>query len=196
MLEKSKKEFQSKFSSTLAVLSSLVFVAQMLNFPIVGGTSGHLVGGTFLATIFGPHIAALSMTIVLLIQAIFFADGGITTFGANIFSMAIIGAFSYYLVKLMSGRNPSTKRFLTSVFATSWLSIVLGAFACALEIGFSQAFPAGITATIPAMLFWHVIIGIGEGAITTPLVSAMMQMQPALPAIQFSWRAPIREAKK
>ncbi|RLI22555.1 hypothetical protein DRO54_00785 [Candidatus Bathyarchaeota archaeon] len=194
--KKAKSEFQSRFASTLAILSSLIFVAQMLNFPIVGGTSGHLVGGTLLATIFGPYIAALGMTIVLLIQAVFFADGGITTFGANIFNMAIIGAFSYYIVKLLAGKTPSTKRFLTSVFVTSWLSVVLGSLACALEIGFSQAFPADISVTVPAMLFWHAIIGVGEGAITTPLVSAIKYVNPSLFSFHFPWRLPINETEE
>jgi len=166
----------------LAISSAFVFAAQMLNFPIVYGTSGHLVGGTFLATLLGPHAAMLSMTIVLLIQAVFFADGGISTFGANILNMAIIGALSFYIVKIISGSSTSRKRFVASVFAASWLSVVLGALLCGLQIGVSPIFASagGLFVTVPAMLFWHTIIGVGEAAITTSLISQLVRVQPAV----------------
>jgi len=166
----------------LAISSAFVFAAQMLNFPIAYGTSGHLVGGTFLATLLGPHAAMLSMTIVLLIQAVFFADGGISTFGANILNMAIIGALSFYIVKMFSGSSTNRKRFLASVFAASWLSVVLGALLCGFEIGFSPIFASagGLLVTVPAMLFWHIIIGVGEAAITTSLISQLVRVQPAV----------------
>jgi len=195
--KKAKEELPRSFASTLGVLSSLVFVAQMLNFPIVGGTSGHLVGGTFLATIFGPYVAMISMTLVLLIQAVFFADGGITTFGANVFNMAIIGAFSFYIVKFLAGRNPTNKRFWVSVFVASWLSVVLSAFACALEIGFSSVFAkaGGVFVTVPAMLFWHAMIGVGEGIITTSLVSAITHVRPSLLNFHFPVRGILVDEK-
>jgi cobalt/nickel transport system permease protein len=166
----------------LAISSAFVFAAQMLNFPIAYGTSGHLVGGTFLAMLLGPHAAMLSMTIVLLIQAVFFADGGISTFGANILNMAIIGALSFYIVKILLGSSTSRKRFLASVFAASWLSVVLGALLCGLQIGVSPVFASagGLLVTVPAMLFWHIIIGIGEAAITTSLISQLVRVQPAV----------------
>ena len=102
-----KKTFPRSFVSIMAVSSAFVFVGQMLNFPIVYGTSGHLVGGTFLAMLLGPHAAVISMSIVILIQAVFFADGGISTFGANIFNMAVIGGLSFYVVKLLSNSSSS-----------------------------------------------------------------------------------------
>ena len=122
------------------------------------------------------------MTIVLLIQAIFFADGGISTFGANILNMAIIGALSFYVVKLLSGSSPSQKRFIASVFAASWLSVVLGALLCGLQIGVSPIFASagGLLVTVPAMLFWHIIIGVGEAAITTSLISQLVRVRPVV----------------
>jgi len=177
---KVKAAYPREVVPLLAMSSAFVFAAQMLNFPIAYGTSGHLVGGTFLATLLGPHAAILSMTIVLLIQAIFFADGGISTFGANILNMAIIGALSFYVVKLLSGSSPSQKRFLASVFAASWFSIVLGALLCGLQIGVSPIFASagGLLVTVPAMLFWHIIIGVGEAAITTSLISQLVRVRP------------------
>jgi len=166
----------------LAISSAFVFAGQMLNFPIAYGTSGHLVGGTFLATLLGPHAAILSMTIVLLLQAIFFADGGIFTLGTNILNMAIIGGLSFYIIKILSGSSMSQKRLLASVFVASWLSVVLGALLCGLQIGVSPIFASagGLLVTVPAMLFWHIAIGVGEAAITTSLISQLVRVQPAV----------------
>ncbi|MEM2412451.1 MAG: energy-coupling factor ABC transporter permease [Candidatus Bathyarchaeia archaeon] len=179
---KAKKEYPKHFASLLAVSSAFVFVAQMINFPITYGTSGHLVGGTFLAVLLGPYAAVLSMTIVLLVQALFFADGGISAFGANVFNMAVIGGLSFYIVKLVAGNSIKGKRFALGVFAASWLSVVLGALACGLEIGASPAFSqvGGIAVTVPAMLFWYTLIGLCEAAITTTFTTQLYRLQPAI----------------
>lgn len=180
--KKAKSAYTQSLAPLLAVSSAFVFVAQMLNFPIVYGTSGHLVGGTFLAMVLGPYAAILSMTIVLLMQALFFADGGIFALGANIFNMAVIGGLSFFLVKLLSRNTEKSKRFYLSVFAASWLSVVLGALACSLEIGFSPMFSevGGIAVTVPAMLFWHVLIGIGEASITTTFITQLYRLRPTV----------------
>ncbi len=178
---KARATYFKSLASLLAVSSAFVFAAQMINFPIVYGTSGHLVGGTFLSVLLGPYAAVLGMTIVLLMQGLFFADGGITAFGANIFNMAIIGGFSFFFIRMLSGRSEKGSRFYASVFAASWLSVVLGALACGLEIGFSPAFSqaGGPSVTVPAMLFWHVLIGLGEAAITTTLITSLHRVSPA-----------------
>jgi cobalt/nickel transport system permease protein len=180
--KKVKADYPQSFVALLAVSSAFVFAAQMINFPIVMGTSGHLVGGTFLAILLGPYAAMLSMTIVLMMQAFFFADGGLIAFGANIFNMAIIGALSFFIVRFLTRNSKSPRRFASSVFIASWLSVVIGSLACAIEIGTSPAFAAagGIMVTIPAMLFWHMLIGLGEGAITTTLVMSLQNLQPAI----------------
>src|SRR3990170_5543001 len=164
--KKVKAEYPPSFVAMLSISSAFVFAAQMVNFPIVYGTSGHLVGGTFLAVLLGPYAAMLSMTIVLMMQAFFFADGGIIAFGANVFNMAVIGSLSFFIVKLFTRNSASTRRFGSSVFIASWLSVVVGSLAAAVEIGVSPAFAdaGGVMVTIPAMLFWHVLIGLGEGA--------------------------------
>ena len=180
--KKVKGDYPQSFVALLAISSAFVFAAQMINFPIVAGTSGHLVGGTFLAILLGPYAAMLSMTIVLLMQAFFFADGGLIAFGANVFNMAIIGGLSFFVVKLLTRNSKSTRRFASSVFIASWFSVVIGSLAAAFEIGFSPAFAGvgGIMITIPAILFWHVMIGLGEGAITTTLVMSLQRLQPAI----------------
>lgn len=175
---KVKNTYSTSVAPLLAISSAFVFAAQMINFPIMYGTSGHLVGGTFLAVLLGPYAAILSMTLVLMMQALFFADGGLTTFGANVFNMAIIGGLSYFVVKALAHESKSSSRFFLSVFAASWLSIVGGALVCGLEIGFSPLFAdaGGILVTVPAMLFWHVVIGLGEATITATLLTQLIRM--------------------
>lgn len=175
---KVKNTYSTSVAHLLAISSAFVFAAQMINFPIMYGTSGHLVGGTFLAVLLGPYAAILSMTLVLMMQALFFADGGLTTFGANVFNMAIIGGLSYFVVKALAHESKSSSRFFLSVFAASWLSIVGGALVCGLEIGFSPLFAdaGGILVTVPAMLFWHVVIGLGEATITATLLTQLIRM--------------------
>ena len=180
------KKLQNGYSTSvtpmLAVSSAFVFAAQMINFPIFFGASGHLVGGTFLAILLGPYAAILSMTIVVLMQAVIFVDGGISTFGANLFNMAIIGGLSFFVVKALIGKSQSSTRFFASIFAASWISVMLGALACGLQIGFSPFFAqaGGIMATVPTILSWHVIIGLGEALITATLLTQLKRMSPSV----------------
>jgi cobalt/nickel transport system permease protein len=176
--KKAQKTYSRSITASLAISSAFVFAAQMINFPIAFGTSGHLVGGTFLAVLLGPYAAMLSMTIVLLMQAFFFADGGIIAFGMNAFNMAVIGGLSFFLIKLFTRSQSGSKRFIPSVFAASWLSVMKGALLAALEI--SPTFAGGVMVTVPSMLFYHAIIGLGEGAITAVLISSIQRMQPAI----------------
>ncbi|MBX5321253.1 MAG: energy-coupling factor ABC transporter permease [Candidatus Bathyarchaeota archaeon] len=108
---KAKAAYPKSFASLLAVSSAFVFVAQMINFPIAYGTSGHLVGGAFLSVVLGPYAAILSMTIVLLMQALLFADGGISALGANVFNMAVIGGLSFFIIRLIAGKTDKGSRF-------------------------------------------------------------------------------------
>src|SRR3989304_7399276 len=120
---KAKAAYSKSLASSLAISSAFVFAAQMINFPIAFGTTGHLVGGPFLAVLLGPYAAMLSMTIVLLMQAFFFADGGLIAFGANVFNMAVVGGLSFFIVKFLNRNSKSTRRFASSVFIASWLSV-------------------------------------------------------------------------
>jgi cobalt/nickel transport system permease protein len=176
--KKAKATYSRSITALLAISSAFVFAAQMINFPIAFGTSGHLVGGTFLAVLLGPYAAMLSMTIVLLMQAFFFADGGILAFGMNAFNMAVIGGLSFFLIKLFTRGQGGSRRLIPSVFIASWLSVMAGALVAALEV--SPSFAGGVLVTVPSMLFYHVIIGLGEGAITAVLISSIQRMQPAI----------------
>ena len=176
--KKAKATYSHSITALLAISSAFVFAAQMINFPIAFGTSGHLVGGTFLAVLLGPYAAMLSMTIVLLMQAFFFADGGILALGMNAFNMAVIGGLSFFLIKLFTRGSAGSRRFIPSVFVASWLSVMTGALVAALEV--SPAFSGGVVVTVPSMLFYHAIIGLGEGAITAVLISSIQRVQPAI----------------
>lgn len=150
----------------MATVAAWLFAAQMFNFPVNSGTSGHLIGGVFAAVIVGPFAGAVVIAAVLLVQSLFFADGGLMTLGANIVNMAIIGSFaSYYIYTGLKKLIPET----ASIAIAAWLSVVAAALACSLEIGFSGT--AGLPAVTSAMVKTHALIGIAEAVITVVLVN-------------------------
>lgn len=169
----------------LSVLTAGVFAAQMLNFPILPGVSGHLVGGTLIAVFLGPYAAIFSMTIILLIQALLFGDGGLTALGANILNMGIIAAGTYYVYVGLRRIMGSERGAVASVFAVAWLSVFLGALACGLEIGLSSAFQplGGAAVTVPLMGFWHAFIALGEGLITAAIFTYVSRTRPDMLAL-------------
>ena len=175
--KRAKVTYTRSISAILAVSSAFIFAAQMINFPIIFGTSGHLVGGTFLAVLLGPFAAMLSMSLVLIMEAVFFADGGIMAFGMNLFNMAIIGALSFYLIKLITRRSNNQKRFAASIFFASWLSVVVSAIVTSFEV--APAFSGGIMVTLPSMTLLYSIIGLAEGTITTILVTSIQRFDPS-----------------
>jgi cobalt/nickel transport system permease protein len=189
--KKTKNTYTTKFASTLAILSALVFVVQMLTFPVAGGTSVHILGGTLLAVILGPYAGMLSMTMVLGMQAFFFADGGLLAFGANALNMAVIGSLSFFLIKLLTGKAGSKKRFASSVFVATFVSAILTALLTGLEIGVSQAFAGsgGVLLTVPTMLSVYSIEGLVEASLTSFVATGLMV---SLPRFQHTALAGIR----
>ncbi len=155
-------------------MSALVFVVQMLTFPVAGGTSVHVVGGTMLAMVLGPFPAMISMTIVLMMQALFFGDGGFIAFGANALNMAIIGGLSFYIVKGLMGKSTAKNRdrLVTSVFIATFVSSILCALATGIEVGLSSSFAnaGGLMLTVPTMLGVYSIAGLVEALVTSLLV--------------------------
>lgn len=150
----------------MGVSAAFIFAAQMLNFTVAGGTSGHLVGGALAAVLLGPWAAILTMTTVVGIQALLFQDGGLLVMGANITNMAIIaplvGYAIYQGVRLLAGGR--RWGVLAGGFAAAWGSVVAAAVACSIELAFSGTSPLSVA--LPAMAGVHVLIGIGEGLIT------------------------------
>jgi cobalt/nickel transport system permease protein len=167
----------------LGVLAAFIFAVQMLNFPVAGGTSGHLLGATLAAVLLGPWIACLVMAVVLVTQCFAFADGGVSALGANIVNMGVLGALlAGYLIKALMPILPKSRgAFLGIVGVTAWLAVMVGATATSFELAISDTVPLGTV--LPAMLGVHALIGIGEAVITVAAVSAVLASRPDLVAL-------------
>lgn len=167
----------------LGVLAAFIFAVQMLNFPVAGGTSGHLLGATLAAVLLGPWIACLVMSVVLTTQCFAFADGGVSALGANTVNMGILGALlAGFLIKAAMSMLPKTRgAFLAAVGVTSWLAVMVGATATSVELALSGTVPLGTV--LPAMLGVHALIGVGEAVITVAAVSAVLVSRPDLIAL-------------
>ncbi len=164
----------------MGVLAAFIFAAQMLNFTVAGGTSGHFVGGALAAILLGPWAGMLVMTTVVAVQALLFQDGGLLVMGANITNMAIIAplvAYGVYRgVRLLAGEE--RWGLLAGGAVAAWASVVVSATACAIELGFSGTSPIGVA--LPAMAGIHVLIGIGEGLITLGALALVSVVRPDL----------------
>ena len=159
--------------------AAFVFAAQMLNFPVAGGTSGHLLGGVLAGVLLGPGAAAIVIACVLTVQALLFSDGGVLALGANIFNMSFIGAVAGYAIYRSTRKLlPGLRGRITAVFFAAWLSTVLAAFTCAGELALSGTLPPGVV--FPAMVMAHALIGIGEGLITSLVILAIARTRPDL----------------
>src|SRR4051812_2602615 len=167
----------------LGVTAAFIFAAQMLNFPVAGGTSGHFLGAALAAILLGPWSACLVMAVVIGVQAFVFADGGITALGANILNMGVIGALLVgglmYAARGVAGQSRSA--LLAIAAAGSWLAVMAGATATSFELALSGTVPLGTV--LPAMLGVHTLIGVGEAAVTVAALSAGLAAPPhPLPA--------------
>jgi cobalt/nickel transport system permease protein len=163
----------------LGVMSAFVFAGQMVNFPVVGGTSGHLLGGVLAAALLGPWAAALALATVLVVQCLFFQDGGLTALGANVLNLALLGTGVGYLVLGTVRRLwPGRRGFLAALAIASWLSVVTAASSCALQLAASGTVPLRLV--LPAMLVTHALIGVGEALITVAVVSFVLKVRPDL----------------
>ncbi len=179
-LYKAREELDEKSVPMLALCAAFVFAAQMLNFPVAGGTSGHFLGGVLAAVLLGPWLGSLVIALVLLVQCLGFADGGLTALGANVFNMAVIGTIlSFYIWYGIKSLLPKNKTmFLAATGVVAWLSVMLASGACAFELAISGTTPLSVT--LPAMLGVHAIIGIGEAVITVLVVGAVLAVRPDL----------------
>ncbi len=154
----------------MGVMAAFIFAAQMFNFQVAGGTSGHLLGGVLAAILLGPWAGTLVMACVIAVQALVFSDGGIVVMGANIFNMGIVGTLGgFFLYRALCGVLGGEDRGRVPAAAIAgWASVVAGAGMMALELVVSGTSPAEIV--LPTMLGVHVFIGIGEALITAAAV--------------------------
>jgi cobalt/nickel transport system permease protein len=175
-----RKTFPRRRVPLVGLAAAFIFAAQMLNFPVLGGTSGHLIGAVLAAVLLGPHAAVVVMSSVLVLQCLLFADGGVTALGANLFNMAIlapnVGYGIYRLVRRIAPQSLRA-RLLATAFA-AWCSTVVAAMACTGQLALSGV--VSFRVAFPAMTGIHMLIGAGEAVITTLVVAAVLRSRPEL----------------
>ncbi|MDD5774565.1 MAG: energy-coupling factor ABC transporter permease [Candidatus Omnitrophica bacterium] len=177
-IRQASRQMKEKVVPLMGVMSAFVFAAQMLNFPVAGGTSGHFLGGVLAAVFLGPCAGAIVIAVVLMVQCLIFQDGGLTALGANIFNMSFVGAMGGYYIyrfcKGMFGKSGS----IAAVAVASWLSVILASSVCSLQLAVSGT--SSLKVVLPAMLGVHALIGIGEAVITCLVYSFVLKVRPDL----------------
>ena len=178
------KKLGEKQVPLMGVLAAFIFAAQMLNFPIAGGTSGHVIGAALAAILLGPWAGVLVMSCVLIAQSLIFQDGGLLALGANVLNMGIIASFGgYFLYRLTVSLLGNGRRGkLAGGLIGGWGSVLLASAACAAELAISGTSPFWVV--LPAMSGVHALIGIGEGLITGAVVSLVMATRADLLQLQ------------
>lgn len=176
-VQRTQEELGERQIPLMGIMAAFIFAAQMINFPVAGGTSGHLLGGVLAAVVLGPWAGILVMTSVIVLQALLFQDGGLLVMGANIFNMGLLTALiGYGFYRSVMGRSLSVR--LGVVGLAAWLSVMAGALATALQLWLSGTSPLAIV--MPAMLGVHALIGIGEALITVAALAFIHQTRPDL----------------
>lgn len=179
---RARRDLDDRAAPMLGLVAAFVFATQMLNFPVLPGVSGHVLGGALAAILVGPWAGALCLTIVVVVQALVFADGGLTALGANVTNMALIGTAAGYLVALTLRSVAGRGRF--GLLVVAFLAGLAGTVATA--SGFLLEFGMGGDPTVPTetvttmVLVTHVLIGVGEGAVTALTVTAVAAVRPDL----------------
>ncbi|MFO7684111.1 MAG: energy-coupling factor ABC transporter permease [Chloroflexota bacterium] len=172
-----RSTYDERLVPVAGMMAAFIFAGQMINFPVAGGTSGHLIGATLAAIVLGPWLAILVMTAVIALQALLFQDGGLVVMGANILIMGVIPALvGYGLYKPVANRSRGMK--LGTAGVAAWLSVMAAALLTALLLGFSAT--SSFRIVIPAMLGIHAVIGLGEALITVAALAFLMRVRPDL----------------
>lgn len=162
----------------MGVMATFVFAAQMLNFPVIAGTSGHLSGAVLAVVLLGPYAGPLVIAIVLIAQCLILQDGGLLALGANTLNLAFIGGFGGYAVYRLFRRIAGKKNAALSAAIAGWFSIVFSSTAVSFELALSGTSPLSVV--LPAMTFVHAFIGIGEAVLTFFIVVFMVKVRPDL----------------
>jgi cobalt/nickel transport system permease protein len=165
-VRRTNRTLDERMVPLLGVMAAFIFAAQMVNFPVAGGTSGHLIGGVLAAILLGPWAGTLVMACVIAVQALVFQDGGLLVMGANIFNMGVVGTLGGYavyrgLARVLGGEDRAR---IPAAGVAAWAAVVAGAALMAIELAVSGFTPLQIT--LPAMLATHALIGVGEALIT------------------------------
>ncbi|OGW79709.1 MAG: cobalamin biosynthesis protein CbiM [Omnitrophica bacterium RIFCSPLOWO2_12_FULL_44_17] len=163
------KSKQKPSASRFGAIAALIFAGQMMNFPVLNGTSGHLLGGVLASALLGIPFGILAMTLILAIQSLVFSDGGLTTLGANVLNIAIVGAGigGWFYSKLSDKQPAQSISQMSSLAFASWLSVVMAAFACSVELAVSGT--VAFSTVTAAMIGVQAVIGIAEAVLTVAM---------------------------
>jgi len=189
-VRRASSSFDERAVPLMGVTAAFIFAAQMINFPVVGGTSGHLLGAVLAAVLLGPWAGTLVMTSVIAVQSLLFQDGGLLAMGANIVNMGLIGTIGGYAIyravaRLLGGEE---KGRLPAAAIAAWCAVMLGAAATSLELALSGT--TTLAVVLPAMLGTHAPIGVGEALITVGALALIMSARPDLLALRDSRPTP------
>lgn len=177
-----KERLSNKAVPLAGMAAAFVFAAQMFNFPVAAGTTGHLLGGALVAILLGPSMGALVVAIVVVVQALGFADGGITALGYNVLNMAIIPSFGGYAVfRLLRKVVPKNRRgVVVATGLAAWASVVMAAMGFSIEWLFGASVPVPFDTVFLAMVGVHALIGVGEAVISAAAVGVVLSVRPDL----------------
>lgn len=192
-LKGARRELDDRTAPLAGLTAAFVFAAQMINFPVAGGTSGHLLGGALAAILVGPYTAVLCISVVLMVQGLLFADGGLTALGVNVTDMALVGVVvGYGVFGLLVRVLPRSRAAVSGAAFTAALVSVPAA-----ALSFTGIYALGGTTEVPigtvigAMVGIHLLIGIGEGLITMVAVSSVLAVRPDLVHGMRTFSAPL-----
>jgi len=180
---RARQELDERRVPLLGVLGAFVFAAQMVNFPVLPGTSGHFVGGALLAILFGPHAAALGMAAIVIVQCLVFQDGGLLALGANLLNMAVVGpyvAHAAFRTLVPRGATPGRVRLYGASFVAALASVLAGALLVPAEVALSAVSQVPLHVFLGTMAGVHVLIGAAEGVITFAVLVALARLRPDL----------------
>lgn len=178
---RARRDLDDRTAPMAGLVAAFVFAVQMLNFPVLPGVSGHLLGGALCAILVGPYVGAICVSIVLLLQALLFADGGLSALGTNITNMALIGTFVGFGVATAMRRLARRRRgwLILTAFLAAWVNTVVASLGFVLEYAIGgQGLALGTVFGL--MVGFHALIGIGEGIITALTVAAVAAARPDL----------------
>jgi cobalt/nickel transport system permease protein len=181
-LRHAKEQLKDKAVPLAGITAAFIFAAQMFNFPVAAGTTGHLLGGALAAILLGPSVGVVVVTIVVVVQALAFADGGLTALGYNVLNMAVIPAYGGYAAfRLFRRFLPKTSGgVIGATGLAAWASVVMSAIAFSIEWLFGATAPVAFDDVFFAMVGVHTLIGIGEGVISALAVAAVLGSRPDL----------------
>jgi cobalt/nickel transport system permease protein len=180
--KRARDDLDDRTTPMAGLVAAFVFAVQMLNFPVLPGVSGHLLGGALATLLVGPWLGILCVAVVLLVQGLMFADGGLTALGLNITNMGIVTSLvaAGLVVLLVRRYRPSTRTIWLTAFAVAFVSVLVGASTFVLEYALGGTLSISLQTVASLQLGYHVLIGIGEGVITAMTVATVAATRPDL----------------